>query len=284
MAIRTYACESMTYRTSGLIDNYLASVDKHNPEEVLKGIEEYAVECSIVKVYASEMLAYVVDEAVQIFGGYGYSEEYPVARFYRDARINRIFEGTNEINRMLITGMLLKRAMKGDLPLMQAGMKIMDEIMSFPSFDEEEDSLLSTEKKLVINSKKACLLVSGAAIQKYMAKINDEQELMANIADVMMEVYAMESAVLRTLKIAGSKGENDSETQLHVDATRVFINDAVSRVNLLCKNVLATVSEGDTLRTQLAALRRFTKNTPINTVELRRSIADRVIEAGTYNF
>jgi alkylation response protein AidB-like acyl-CoA dehydrogenase len=284
MAIRSYACESMTYRTSGLIDNYLSSVDKHNPDEVLKGIEEYAVECSILKVYASEMLAYVADEAVQIFGGYGYSEEYPVARFYRDARINRIFEGTNEINRMLVTGMLLKRAMKGELPLMQAGMKVMDEIMSFPSFDEEEESLLSVEKKLLSNSKKACLLASGAAIQKYMAKINDEQELMANIADVMMEVYAMESALIRTLKTAESKGESAPETKLQIDATRVFINDAVSRVDSFCKNVLATVSEGDTLRTQLAALKRFTKNTPINTVELRRSIADRVIEAGKYNF
>lgn len=283
MAIRTYACESMAYRTSGLIDKYLSSVDKHNPEEILKGIEEYAVECSIVKVYASEMLGYVVDEALQIFGGYGYSEEYPVARFYRDARINRIFEGTNEINRMLITGMLLKRAMKGELPLMQAGMKIMDEILSFQSFDEDEDSLLATEKKLVSNSKKACLLVSGAAVQKYMAKINDEQELMASISDVIMEVYAMESALLRTLRIAEAKGETAAETQYHVDATRVFINDSVIRVESFCKNVLATVSEGDTLRTQLAALRRFTKNTPINTVELRRSIADRVIEAGTYN-
>ncbi len=281
MAIRTYACESMTYRTSGLIDSYINTLDKNNTDDVLKAIEEYAIECSIMKVYASEMLAYVVDEAVQVYGGYGYSAEYPVERFYRDARINRIFEGTNEINRMLITGMLLKRAMKGDIPLMQAGMKIMDEVMSFPGFEDEDDSLLGAEKKLISNCKKACLLASGVAIQKYMNKINDEQELMANISDVIMEIFAMESTVLRTLKTAQSKGE--AAVQNQIDATRVFINDAVQRVDVFCRNVLASVSEGDMLRTQLAALRRFVKITPINTVALRRTIADRLIETGNYN-
>jgi alkylation response protein AidB-like acyl-CoA dehydrogenase len=201
MAIKTYVCESMTYRSAGLIDNYIATIDKTDPQEVLKAIEEYAAECSIIKVYGTEALTYITDEALQIFGGYGYSEEYPVARYYRDARINRIFEGTNEINRMLVTGMFLKKAMKNELPLMQAGMKIMEEIMSFPSFDEAEETLLSVETKLVSNAKKAALLAAGVAIQKYMAKINDEQEIMAGLTDAIMEIYAMESALLRTLKI-----------------------------------------------------------------------------------
>lgn len=282
MAIKSYAGESMAYRTSGLIDNYIATGDKKDPNHIMAGVEEYAIEASIMKVFGSEMLDYVTDEAVQIFGGYGYSEEYPVARFYRDARINRIFEGTNEINRMLITGTLLKRAMKGDLPLMQAGMKIMDEVMSFPSFDEEEPTFLSQEKKLVANCKKAGLLVSGVAVQKYMQKLTDEQELIASIADVITEVFAMESALLRTLKYAEVNGED--KAQYHADATKVFINDAIMRVDASCKNVLATVADGDNLRMYLSALRRFLKATPINTVELRRKIADRVIEEEQYIF
>ncbi|GIW23212.1 MAG: acyl-CoA dehydrogenase [Candidatus Sericytochromatia bacterium] len=282
MGIKAYATESMVYRTSGLIDKYIETLDKNNPNDVLKAIEEFAVEASIMKVYGSEILGYCADEAVQIFGGYGYSEEYPVSRFYRDARINRIFEGTNEINRMLITGMLLKRAMSGHLPLVQAGMKIMEEVMSLPSFEEEEETLLSTEKKLVSNSKKAILLVAGVAIQKYMMKVNDEQEIMASIADAIMEVYAMESALLRTLKIVEKRGEEKS--QLHIDATKVFINDSIKKVENYCKNVLAACSSGDDLRIQLAALRRFTKHLPINTIELRRKIADRLIEDEKYCF
>jgi len=282
MGIRAYATESMVYRTSGLIDNYISSLDKNNPNDILKAIEEFAVEASIMKVYGSEVLGYCADEAVQIFGGYGYSEEYPVSRFYRDARINRIFEGTNEINRMLITGMLLKRAMSGHLPLMQAGMKIMEEVMSLPSFDEEEETLLSVEKKLVSNSKKATLLAAGVAVQKYMMKINDEQEIMANIANSIMEVYAMESTLLRTLKLVENKGAD--KVQLQIDATKVFVNDAIRRVENFCKDVLAACSTGDDLRIQLAALRRFTKNTPINTIELRRKIADKMIEDEKYNF
>lgn len=282
MAIKTYACESMTYRTSGLIDNFVDTIDKKDPQQVLGAIEEYAAECSIIKVFGSEALGYMTDEAVQIFGGYGYSEEYPVARYYRDARINRIFEGTNEINRMLVTGMFLKKAMKNELPLMQAGMKIMEEIMSFPSFDEEEETLLSVEKKLIANAKKAALLAAGVAIQKYMAKINDEQEIMAGLTDAIMEIYAMESTLLRTLKLASSKGEKAAE--YHVDATKVLVNDSVQKVELFCRNVLGAISTGDDLRMQLSALRRFTKLNPINTIELRRKIGEKVAQEEAYIF
>ena len=282
MAIKTYAMESMLYRTSGLMDQYIATLDKNNPDDIMKALEEYAIECSGLKVAGSECLSYVVDEALQIFGGYGYSQEYPVERFYRDARINRIFEGTNEINRMLMTGMLLKKAMKGDLALMQAGMKIMDEIMSFPSFDEEEETLLSVEKKIVANAKKAFFLASGVAVQKFMAKINDEQEIMAYLSDILTEIYAMESSVLRTLKMAAIKGEK--EVELNAEITRVYVNDSIEKISFACKNVLACVSEGDNLRMQLAALRRFVKVTPVDTVCLRRKIADKVIELGKYPF
>lgn len=282
MAIKTYVAESMTYRTSGLIDNYIETIDKTQPLEILAAIEEYAAECSIIKVYGTEILSYIADEAVQIYGGYGYSEEYPVARYYRDARINRIFEGTNEINRMLVTGMFLKKAMKGELPLMQAGMKIMEEVMSFPSFDEEEETLLSVEKKLIANAKKAALLCAGVAVQKYMTKINDEQEIMSGLTDAIMEIYAMESGLLRTLKLAETKGEKAAE--YHIDATRVFINDAVQRIELSCRNVLASISSGDDLRMQLSALRRFTKLMPINTIELRRKIGQKVAQEEAYIF
>lgn len=282
MAIKTYVCESMTYRSAGLIDKYIETIDKKDPQQVLQAIEEYAAECSIIKVFGTEALTYITDEALQIFGGYGYSEEYPAARYYRDARINRIFEGTNEINRMLVTGMFLKKAMKNELPLMQAGMKIMEEIMSFPSFDEEEETLLSVEKKLVGNAKKAALLAAGVAIQKYMAKINDEQEIMAGLTDAIMEIYAMESALLRTLKIAAAKGEKEAEFQ--VDATRVFINDSVQKVELFCRNVIGAISSGDDLRMQLAALRRFTKLMPINTIEIRRKIGEKVAKEEAYIF
>ena len=282
MAIKTYVCESMTYRTSGLIDKYIDTIDKNNPLQVLGAIEEYAAECSIIKVYGTEILSYIADEAVQVFGGYGYSEEYPVARYYRDARINRIFEGTNEINRMLVTGIFLKKAMKGELPLMQAGMKIMEEVMSFPSFDEEEETLLSVEKKIIANAKKAALLCAGVAVQKYMTKINDEQEIMAGLADAIMEIYAMESTLLRTLKIAECKDEKSAEYQ--IDATKVFVNDAVQRLEISCRNILATISSGDDLRMQLSALKRFTKIMPINTVEIRRKIAQKVSQDEAYIF
>ena len=278
MAIRSWVSESMVYRTAGLIDRRLEGVDKDDPEAVMKGIEEYAVECSIIKVYASEMLDYVVDEGVQIYGGYGYSEEYPVERAYRDSRINRIFEGTNEINRMLIPGMLVKRAMKGEIPLMQATQKVLEEIMSFAGMEDEDDAFLATEAKLAANVKKVALLVAGAAFQKFQQKLSDEQEVLISIANVVMEAYACESAVIRAQKVAAAKGEAAAE--LMADATRVFCADAVGRVDAFAKSVMAAIAEGDTLRTQLAALRRFTKVMPVNGVAIRRKICAKLLETG----
>jgi alkylation response protein AidB-like acyl-CoA dehydrogenase len=278
MAIRAWVTESMVYRTAGLIDTRLAMVDKGDPQQVLAGIEEYAVECSIIKVYASEALDYVVDEGVQIYGGYGYSEEYPAERYYRDSRINRIFEGTNEINRMLIPGMLVKRAMKGDIPLMAATQKVMEEVLSFPELGEEDDTLLAAEAKIAANAKKIGLLIAGAAFQRFQDKLQDEQEVLISIANVVMEAYACESAVLRARKIASRQGEPAAD--LVLDATRVFCADAMARADVAARSVMAALSEGDVLRTQLAALRRFTKVVPVNGVAIRRKIARKLLETG----
>lgn len=282
MAIRIYAVESMVYRTAGLIDDAVHGLDADDTEGILKGIEEFAIECSINKVYGSEMLDYVTDEMVQIYGGYGYSEEYPAARAYRDSRINRIFEGTNEINRMLIPGMLMKRAMRGDLPLLQASQKLMDELLSFPSFEEEDDQLLAQERRAVRNAKKVGLMIAGLAAQKYMANLSEQQELLIGIADIIMEVFAMESVLLRTIKYAQNNGEQDAA--LRIAATRTFVSDAMDRVDLKAKSMIAAVSEGDTMRTNLAALKRFTKHMPINTIEARQAIAVKLCEVGRYIF
>ncbi len=282
MAIRIYAVESMVYRTAGLIDDAVHHLDADDTEGILKGIEEFAIECSINKVYGSEMLDYVADEMVQIYGGYGYSEEYPAARAYRDSRINRIFEGTNEINRMLIPGMLMKRAMKGDLPLLQASQKLMDELLSFPSFEDEDDSLLAEERKAVRNAKKVGLMIAGLAAQKYMMNLSEQQELLIGIADIIMEIFAMESVLLRTLKYAQNNGEQDAA--LRIAATRTFVSDAMDRVELKAKSMIAAVSEGDTMRTNLAALRRFTKHMPVNSIEARQAIAVKLCEVGRYIF
>ncbi len=283
MGIRVFAGESILYRTAGLINNLLHGVDDESPEaskQRLKAIEEYAVECAIIKVYCSEILDYVVDEAMQTYGGYGYSEEYPVARAYRDSRINRIFEGTNEINRLLTPGMMLRRAMKGELGLTQAAMNVLNEILSGPSFEEEDTSLFGPERKAVKNAKKAALMVAGSAVQKFTDKIADEQEILGHLADILMDVYAMESILLRTDKIVAKEGED--KAQHPIDMTKVFINDAVHRIDWSAKQALAAFNEGDTLRTQLTALRRFTRYTPVNTTRLRRQIADRFSERGSY--
>lgn len=281
MAIRTWAGESMVYRTAGLIDHLLHGVDRDDSSAVLASIEEYAIECSIIKIAGSEILDYVTDEAVQIYGGYGYSAEYPAERYFRDSRINRIFEGTNEINRMLIPGMLLKRAMKGELALMPAAQRLMDEVMSLPSLEEEAEGLLAAEQRLVANAKKIVLLCAGAAVQKYLNAIEKEQEILMMLADLAIETYAMESAVLRTLKLAERKGE--AEADRYVVITRAFVNDAVARMEFTAKQALAAIAEGDELRTMLAALRRFTRTTPVNTVRMRQSIADSLIGANKYN-
>jgi len=282
MAIRTYVGEAMVYRTGGMIDALLADFSWNRPDAaqaVLKAVEEFAVECSIVKVYLSEILDYVVDEGVQIHGGYGYHQDYQVERAYRDSRINRIFEGTNEINRLLTTGMLLKRAAKGHLPLIPAVQALLGEALAGPSFEggDAEDGPLAAEKRIVANGKKIALLAAGVAFQRFTTGLEEQQEIVASISDIIMEAYAMDSAVLRTEKlIQAGRGAHAA------DMTAVFVRDALVRAETSAREVLASCSEGDTLRTQLAFLRRFTKFDPVNPVELRRRVAARIIEAEKY--
>jgi alkylation response protein AidB-like acyl-CoA dehydrogenase len=283
MSTLLYVGESLVYRTVGMMDVALGEVDKSGAEamkETRKAIEEYAVECSIIKVWGSEMVDYIVDETLQIFAGYGFVEEYPAERAYRDARINRIFEGTNEINRLIITGFLLKRAMSGQLPLMPAIKKLMDEVLSGPSAGEELEGPLAEERKVVGQAKKLGLFVAGAATQKYMQAIQDQQEIMGAIADMAIESYAMESAVLRAQKIAETKGE--AAAALPIAMTRVYLSQAMEKIESAAKKVIAAVADGDMLRTQLAILRRLAKYEPFNTIELRQQIAQKVIERGKY--
>ena len=283
MAVGVYTGESMVYRTVGMMDVALSEVDKSGADaikEIRKAIEEYAVECSIIKVWGSEMIDYVVDETVQIYGGYGFVEEYPAERAYRDARINRIFEGTNEINRLIITGFLLKRAMSGLLPLMPAIKKLMDEVLSGPSVGEEVEGPLAEERKLVAQAKKLGLFAAGSATQKYMQAIQDQQEVMGAIADMTIETYAMESAVLRAQKIVERDG--DSAAMLPIAMTRVYLSQAMEKIEAGARRIIAAVAEGDMLRTQLAILRRLAKYEPFNTIGLRQQIAQKVIERGKY--
>jgi alkylation response protein AidB-like acyl-CoA dehydrogenase len=283
MAMLLYVGESLVYRTVAMMDAALSEVDKSAPDagkQTLKAIEEYAVECSIIKVWGSEMIDYVVDETLQIYAGYGFVEEYPAERAYRDARINRIFEGTNEINRLIITGFLLKRAMTGQLPLMPAIKKLMDEVLSGPSSGDELDGTFADERKLVAQAKKLGLFAAGAATQKYMQAIQDQQEIMGAIADMTIETYAMETAVLRAQKIAESKG--DAAAALPIAMTRVYLAQAMEKIESAAKKVIAAVADGDMLRTQLAILRRLAKYEPFNTIELRKQIAQKMIERGKY--
>ena len=283
MAALLFVGESLVYRTVGMMDRALSEVDKSSADaikETRKAIEEYAVECSIIKVWASEMVNYVVDETLQIYGGYGFVEEYPAERAYRDARINRIFEGTNEINRLIITGFLLKRAMSGQLPLMPAIKKLMDEVLSGPSVGEDLEGPLAEERRLVGQAKKLGLFAAGAATQKYMQAIQDQQEIMGAIADMTMETYAMESAVLRAQKITEAKGE--AAAALPLAMTRVYLSQAMEKVESAAKKIIAAVADGDMLRTQLAILRRLAKYEPFNTIELRQQIAQKMIERGKY--
>jgi hypothetical protein len=284
-AIRIYASESATFRVSDLISKKTKELqeqgNKHE-EAAVKAAEEYAIECAMLKVYGSEMLDYVVDEAVQIHGGYGYSEEYPAARAYRDSRINRIFEGTNEINRLLTVDMLLKRSMKGRLDLMGPAMGIQKELLSIPEFSNGEEGLLSAEYKAIQNLKKAILMTAGFAVQKLMTKLKDEQEIIMNLTDMLIETFACESVYLRTLKLAGLK--NETELQPYLDMSRVYISDAIERINLYGKHAVAAFAEGDDLKLLLLGLKRFTKYDPVNTTQLRRNIADKLIEADKYCF
>ncbi len=284
-ATKIFVSESATYRVSDLINGkikeLLAKGGKYE-EAALVAAEEYAIECAMLKVYGSEVLDYVVDEAVQIHGGYGYSEEYPAARAYRDSRINRIFEGTNEINRLLTVDMLLKRSMKGRIDLMSPAMAIQKELMSVPSFDNGEDELLSAEKKAIANAKKAILMIAGSAVQKLMQKLKDEQEIIMNVTDMMIELFACESAYLRIMKL--SKSKTGDELQPYIDMTQIYINEAIEKINLYGKHAITAFAEGDELKMLLLGLKRFTKLEPVNTVKLRRNVADKLIEANKFCF
>jgi alkylation response protein AidB-like acyl-CoA dehydrogenase len=273
MAVRMYASESMTYRVVGAIEAHLAGFSWAAPDAgntMLKAVEEFATECSFIKVFASETLDYVVDECVQIHGGYGFSQEYSCEHAYRDSRINRIFEGTNEINRLLATGMILKRALKGALPLMEAGKKLQAEIMAGPALGGEVD--------IVANAKKIGLFSMGMAVQKFGATIEEHQEVVANITDILMNAYALESATLRTEKIARS-GRNAENAR---EMTAVFAREAMETIESAAKTVLAACSEGDALRTNLTILKRFTKMELVDTIGLRKKIAARIIASGKY--
>ena len=278
-----YAGESLVYRTIGMIDAALADVDPHAEgasREIQKRIEEYAVECSILKVWGSEMLDMVVDHVVQIYAGYGYVEEYPAERAYRDSRINRIFEGTNEINRLIITGFLMKRAVSGQLPLLAAIKQLMDEVMGGPSPATEGDGPLAAEHKLLAAAKKLTLFAAGAASQKYNQALADQQEIMGALADCIMEVYALESCLLRAEKLVAAKGA--ASARQSVALTRYYAAKAMQTVELSTRKVIAGAAEGDMLRTQMAILRRLARHEPADTVALGRQIANHVVAAGKY--
>ena len=281
MAIRTWVGEAMTYRTLGMIETAIS--DTTDPDAKLRAIEEYSAECSIIKVALSEYCDFVADEMVQIYGGYGYSAHYPAERAYRDSRINRIFEGTNEINRMLVPGRLMKSALSGKLALLPAAQALMDEILTpqMMGFDEDEQ-VLAVEQKLATNAKKVALMTLGTAAQKYMMKLGDQQEVLMGIADIIIDTYAMECAIMRAQKMVAAQGQD--ATERYIDMTRVFCNDAVERIEAHAKNTLAAMAEGDELRTLLAALRRFTKLTPMNTVVARQRIADVMVSANRYTY
>ncbi len=282
MAILLYVSEALVYRTAGMIDRNLAGVSVNDAAEYLKRIEEYDVECSMVKVWCSEMLDYVVDETVQIFGGAGYVEDYPAERFWRDARVNRIFEGTNEINRLLVPGRLVRRAMKGELPVFQKAMELMEELTAGPSLVEEDDSFLAPEARMVRGAKKVALAGIGLAVQKFGKRLEDEQEVLAHFADVAMETYALESAVIRARKSAAARGEE--RCRLQEAAVRCFAQDAMDRIETSGRRMLGALDEGDMLRTYLAALKRFTKRETFNTVALRRRVAEAAIDVGGFPF
>jgi len=282
MNIRTYALESMVYRTAGLFDVGLAEVDHASANvgyQSAKAIAEYQLECSVNKVFASEVLDFVVDEGVQIHGGYGFIQEYRVERNYRDSRINRIFEGTNEINRLLIPGTLIKRAMKGELPLMQKAMALQSELLGYIPHAEYEGTL-GQEVHLLAMAKKIFLMCGAQAVQKYQLKLEDEQETLSHLADMMISVFAMESALLRTQKTIARSGEEKGA--LAIDMTVAFIHDEFEKIDQWAKELLAAMESGDTLRTQLSVLKKLARKTPVNTLGLKRSIAARVIEAEKY--
>ena len=284
-AIRTYVIESATYRAGQNIDDAIKghiSQGMSKEKATLKGIEDYAIECAILKVAGSECLDFVADEAVQIYGGMGYSAESPVEKAYRDSRINRIFEGTNEINRMLIIDMLLRKAMKGELDLLSAATKVAGELMSIPEQGEEKEGVFVDEYKYLSNFKKVLLMIAGSAVQKLMQTLSKEQEILMNLADITILIYQAESALLRTEKLVDSKGVEHAEA--HVAMTKTFFYDSAAKIEKAGKDALNSFAEGDELRMMLLGLKRFTKTNAFNPKEARQIIASKLIDANNYCF
>jgi alkylation response protein AidB-like acyl-CoA dehydrogenase len=286
MAVGMFATESASYRVGQNIDDLIQAFKEkgvNDAEAKLKALEEFAIECAIMKVHGSEVLDFVVDEGVQVYGGMGFSADAPMDRAYRDSRINRIFEGTNEINRLLVVDMLLKRAMKGQLDLMGPAMAVGKEILSIPDFSsEEDDALFAAEKKVIKNLKKAALMIAGAAVQKFMMKLSDEQEIIMNLADMVIEIYVAESVLLRVEKRIGLLG--DGANALHKDIASIYLNRAVERVNNAGRAAITSFAESDELRVMLMGLKRFTKIEPVNLKDARRRIADELIAKNDYVF
>jgi alkylation response protein AidB-like acyl-CoA dehydrogenase len=283
MAIRIYAVESMIYRSAGMIEAAVSSPTpgSNKTQQAMQVLEEYAIESSISKVMGSETVDYCVDEGVQIFGGYGFHEDYPVARAYRDSRVNRIFEGTNEINRMLIIQMLIKRSMAGILPLIPAAMKLGEEVLAGPSFEEAPTGAFAEEERSLAQAKKIFLLAAGTAMQKFREGLAEQQEIVASLANIAMDIYAMESSLRRAQKAFAKRGESAS---VMGDAARAFVYDAMDRIEKDARTALAASADGDTLMTQLAVLRRFAKHAPIDTIAIRRRVSDAVLAQDRYPF
>jgi hypothetical protein len=285
MSIDIFVGESALYRTANWIDEKeeeLAAAGKPYNESLLGAAEEYAIECAILKVFGSEALDFVVDEGVQIHGGNGFSAEYNISRAYRDSRINRIYEGTNEINRLLTLDMTLKRAMQGRLDLMGPAMAVQKELMSIPDFSSDDEQPFAKEKKLVVNLKKAILMTAGAAVQKLMMKIESEQEVLMNIADMAIETFNAESVLLRVMKMVDQRGE--AACSDYLDIMRTYLYDAADKVNKSGKDAINSFADGDEQRMILMGLKRFTKAEPFNTKDARRRIADKMIAEGKYCF
>ncbi|MCB1183837.1 acyl-CoA dehydrogenase family protein [bacterium] len=284
VAAATFMAESMVYRTAGLLDAAIATLDKSDPEydrKSIQQVEEFSIECSMIKVYASEACALAAEECLQMLGGYGYCQEYPLERLYRDERINRIFEGTNEINRMLVPGMIMKKAMKGELPFLQAATAVAEELTGLPSFDEPgEPAFLEDEAKLVANMKKVVLATLGLAAQKFGMELKDQQEVLSDVADITMAAYACESALLRTLKKAEKDGEESAA--LMAAMLTLSVHDAMDKVTTWARSVLGATVAGDELRTYAAGVRRLTKHDPVNRTALHDVIAEAIIAAEGY--
>jgi alkylation response protein AidB-like acyl-CoA dehydrogenase len=283
MAIQMWVCESALYRTAKWVDDKeheLLGAGKTFSEAVLSGAEEYAIECAMLKVFGSEALDFVADEGVQIHGGNGFSDEYVISKAYRDSRINRIYEGTNEINRLLTVDMILKRAMKGRLDLMTAAMNVQKELMSIPDFGSDDEAAFAKEKKIIANFKKAILLTAGGAVQKLMMKIEQEQEILMHIADMAIQTFAAESALLRVMKLAERKGE--AAVSYELDITRTWLYDAADIINKHGKDAINAFADGDEQRMMLLGLKRFTKVEPFNSKEAKRRIAAKLIGDNRY--